>query len=158
MKTSLLKATLRNSVLAVLTLAAWPPVGTAAPAEEPAQDPAAAAARGAGAIRVNLGDYAKGDGTDETDAIQKAFDAFNVKQPNQKHDYEFRERKGVLFIPAPPKFYGISRAINIMEKANLVIRCETPRAAGMHNTAYFRWLGDDGGAMFFFNFAWGLRV
>jgi len=109
------------------------------------------------AVYVNLGDYAKGDGTDEAEAIQKAFDMFNVKQPNQKHDYEFREQKGVLFIPTPPKFYGISKAINITEKANLVIRCETPVAAWLGN-AYFRWLGGDGGEMFFFNFCWGLRV
>jgi len=111
-----------------------------------------------GAVYVNLGDYARGDGTDETEAIQKAFDQFNVKQPDQKHAYEFREQKGVLFIPTPPKFYGISRAITITEKANLVIRCETPRAMGMHNTAYFRRLGGDEGEMFFFNFCWGFRV
>jgi hypothetical protein len=106
---------------------------------------------------VNLGDYAKGDGTDETEAIQKAFDAFNVRQPNQKHDYEFREQKGVLFIPTPPKFYGISKAISITEKANLVIRCETPVATWLGN-AYFQWLGGDEGEMFFFNFCWSLRV
>lgn len=105
---------------------------------------------------VNLRDYAKGDGSDETEAIQKAFDRFNVKQPEHK-GYEFREQKGVLFIPAPPKFYGISKPINITEKANLVVRCETPVGTWMGN-AYFRWLGGDGGEMFFFNFCWGLRI
>jgi len=109
-----------------------------------------------GAVYVNLGDYARGDGTDETDAIQKAFDQFNARLPEHK-GYEFREQKGVLFIPTPPKFYGISRAITITEKANLVICCETPVATWLGN-AYFQWLGGDEGEMFFFNFCWGLRV
>jgi hypothetical protein len=142
----MLKSSVRSGVVAVLTLVACPPRFAAEPAKPSA------------ATTINLGDYAKGDGSDETEAIQKAFDAFNVKQPNQKHDYAFREQKGVLFIPTPKKFYGISRAITITEKANLVIRCETPRAAGMGNTAYFRWLGGDGGEVFYFNFCWGLRV
>lgn len=110
-------------------------------------------------ITINLGDYAKGDGTDETDAIQRAIDAFNVPRPNATNQYEFREQPGVLFIPAPKKFYGISRTINVMEKANLVIRCETPKDPFVDgHPAYFQWLGQDGGEMFFFNFCWGLRV
>ena len=136
-----------------LTLAIWLiALGVLSTTQGLAQD-----AQDAGpVVIVNLGDYAKGDGTDETDAIQRAFDAFNVKQPEHT-GYEFRGHKGVLFIPAPPKFYGISHAITIMEKANLVIRCETPAATWLGN-AYFRWLGGDEGEMFFFNFCWGLRV
>lgn len=112
-------------------------------------------AAASGAVFINLADYAKGDGSDETAAIQKAFDAFNVKKPHHK-GCEFREDRGVLFIPTPKKFYGMSRTINVVEKANLVIRCETTVASG--HPAYFQWLGPDKGEMFFFNFCWGLRI
>jgi hypothetical protein len=108
-------------------------------------------------ITVNLGDYAKGDGTDETDAIQRAFDALNPKRPDEK-GFEFRNQRGVLFIPAPKKFYGISRTINVVEKWNAVIRCETPVLGAMKIPAYFQSLGPDEGDMFYFNFCGSLRI
>ena len=108
-------------------------------------------------VYINLGDYAKGDGSDETEAIQRAIDALNAPVPNHKNAYVHREKRGVLIIPAPQKFYGISRTIKVVEKANLVIRCETPVADWQPNS-YFKWLGPDDGIMFFFNFCWGLQV
>ncbi len=47
-----------------------------------------------GVIRINLGGYARGDGSDETESIQKAFDMFNAKQPEYKN-CEHRLQKGV---------------------------------------------------------------
>jgi len=113
------------------------------------------------AIFVNLGNYAKGDGTDETEAIQKAFDALIAPpegwQPHL-HGYPHRLKRGVLYIPTPPKYYGISRTINVYEKWNALIEAETPVFPGMGLPPYFVWLGPDGGTMFRFNYCGGLRV
>lgn len=109
-------------------------------------------------ICVNLGDYAKGDGSDETAAIQKAIDALVAAREGWKphiDGYPHREKKGVLVIPAPAKFYGISRTIKVDEKWNVLIRGETPVMCGH---PYFRWLGSDAGAMFEFTNSDGIRV
>ena len=106
---------------------------------------------------INLGDYAKGDGTDETDAIQKAFDDLVPRKEGWKphlHGYPHRDLAGVLFIPQPEKFYGISRTISVYEKWNVLIECETPG----YNKKYFRWLGPDEGTMFEFVDDMGVRV
>jgi hypothetical protein len=141
--------TIPTAILTALVLLSSTGERVAAQTPSPASNTAA--------ITVNLGDYAKGDGSDETDAIQKAFDAFNVKQPHHK-EYEFREQRGVLIIPAPKKFYGISKTIEMVEKWNLEIQCETPVFGGMNLPCYFKWLGGDSGAMFFFNFCGSLRI
>jgi len=110
-----------------------------------------------GVHNVNLGDYAKGDGTDETDAIQKAFDDLVPRKEGWKphlHGYPHRDIAGVLFIPQPEKFYGISRTISIYEKWNVLIECETPG----YQKRYFRWLGPEGGTMFEFVDDMGVRV
>ena len=107
---------------------------------------AARAAEEQGLLSVNLGDYAKGDGTDETDAIQQAFDA--LKTGN-------REQAGTLYIPAPAKFYGISSTIHVYDKWNSTIRAETPASP---YKKYFHWIGPDEGTMFEFRHCMGLQV
>jgi hypothetical protein len=154
---AMLRVLARWAVPVVLAIAVCPSLPAADSPARQGRETAAAGGRQSGAVIVNLRDYARGDGSDETEAIQKAFAAFNVKQADQK-GYEFREERGVLFIPAPPKFYGVSRTIAVTEKANLAIRCETPMFAGMSFPAYFQWLGPDAGEMFFFNFCWALRI
>ena len=77
----------------------------------------AAAAPAGSPVVISLGDYAKGDGSDETEAIQKVFDALVAPRADWKphlHGYPHRAKRGVLRIPAPPKFYGISHTIKVL--------------------------------------------
>lgn len=97
---------------------------------------------------VNLADYAKGDGSDETEAIQKAINAIPPKE--YKEDISNNHPGAVLVIPRPPVAYCISKTISIVERWNTVIRCET-RVLGTRNgpiNQYFRWIGPDNGTMF----------
>jgi len=107
---------------------------------------------------VNLGDYAKGDGSDETEAIQRAFDAIPPRE--WKEGVTADHPGGVLFIPRPPVFYGISRTIRVIERWNTLIRCESPvwGSRGMPVNYYFRWIGPDGGTMFEFRSCKGMVV
>ena len=110
---------------------------------------------------INLGDYARGDGSDETEAIQRAFDALVALPADWKphrDGYPHRAKRGVLRIPAPAKFYGISRTIKVYEKWNVLIRAETPVFPGMKIPPYFVWLGPDEGTMFNFNYCGGIHV
>lgn len=148
---------LLGGFLVVVTLAAWPRNLTAESPKEPSKSNMEGA-KVSSAITINLGDYAKGDGTDETAAIQKAFDALvALKEGWKPHidGYPHRAKKGVLFIPAPPKFYGISRTIKVNEKWNVLIQAETPVMAYY---PYFQWLGPDKGTMFAFTDCMGIRV
>jgi hypothetical protein len=107
---------------------------------------------------VNLGDYAKGDGSDETEAIQKAIDALAPLGP--KEHWTTNHPGGVLFIPRPAVAYAISKTICIVERWNTLIRCETP-VLGTRNgpiNHYFRWIGPDGGTMFEIRSSNGLIV
>jgi len=107
---------------------------------------------------VNLGDFAKGDGSDETEAIQKAIDT--LQPQNYSEHVSSNHPGGVLFIPRPPKFYGISKTIRVVEKWNCVIQCETPviGTRDMPKNFYFRWIGPDNGTMFQFRSCKGIRV
>ena len=107
---------------------------------------------------INLGDYAKGDGSDETDAIQKAFDA--LPPTNYKEHVTADHPGGVLIIPRPKKFYGISKTIKVVEKWNTAIKCENPTwgTRSIPGNAYFRWIGPDDGLMFLFRSCKGMRV
>ncbi|MBI2299687.1 MAG: hypothetical protein HYU66_12225 [Armatimonadetes bacterium] len=118
----------------------------------------ASLASGASPYVVNLGDYAKGDGTDETDAIQRAFDAIPPRDP--KEDATPYHPGGVIEIPRPPVCYAISKTIRIVERWNTQIRCETPvwGTRAMPAMAYFRWIGPDGGTMFEFRSCKGMVV
>ena len=106
---------------------------------------------------INLDDYAKGDGTDETEAIQRAVDAI---QPTDSGENTLFHQGGVLFIPRPKKYYAISKTINFKEKWNVTIKCETPVGVsrGMPEATYFRWIGPDGGTMFHFEACKQIRV
>jgi len=105
-------------------------------------------------FQINLGDYAKGDGSDETDAIQEAINVI----PSSRAEHFGAE----LYIPRPPKFYGISKTILIEEKWNCVIRCATPavieRIVDIGHDHYFQWLGADGGIMFRVDACKGLHL
>ena len=107
---------------------------------------------------IDLSDYAKGDGTDETAAIQRAFDAL---PPVDWKEHVTADHPGaVLFIPRPQRFYGISATIKVVEKWNTTIRCET-LAWGTRQPVepmYFRWLGPDDGLMFEFRSCKGMRL
>jgi len=107
---------------------------------------------------INLGDYAKGDGSDETEAIQRAFDAIPPRNP--KENVTRNHPGGVLFIPRPKNFYGISKTIRVIEKWNTTIRCETPvwGSRGMPVNYYFRWIGPDNGTMFEFRSSKGMVI
>jgi hypothetical protein len=107
---------------------------------------------------INLADYAKGDGSDETEAIQRAIDA--LPPTTYKEDVTASHPGGILYIPRPPVCYGISKTIRVVERWNCVIRCETP-VSGTRNLPvnhYFRWLGPDNGTMFEFRSCHSLRV
>ncbi len=107
---------------------------------------------------INLGDYARGDGSDETEAIQRAFDAL---PPVHWREHVTKNHPGaVLFIPRPRKFYGISKTIKVVEKWNCIIRCETVVWGDRQpvTPTYFRWLGPDDGVMFEFRSCKGMRV
>ncbi len=103
---------------------------------------------------INLGDFAKGDGSDETEAIQRAIDSLPPAPiPGQQNTVM---PGAVLFIPRPPRFYGISKTISVKEKWSLTIECETSYGGtrGMPDESesyYFHWLGPDGGTMFEFD-------
>jgi hypothetical protein len=101
-----------------------------------------------------LGDYAKGDGSDETEAIQCAINAIPTA---------YSEHLGAeLFIPRPPRFYGISRTLLIEEKWNCTMRCATPavmeRATDIGHNHYFHWLGGNDAVMFRVNGCKGLHL
>jgi len=130
-------------------------------AEEPAREKAAPSHRPftgkENVFFVNLGDYARGDGTDETDAIQAAVDALVPLKADWKphlDGYPHRDLAGVLYIPEPQKFYGISRTIKVYEKWNVLIQAETTG----YQKRYFHWLGPDEGTMFEFSACMGIRV
>ena len=107
---------------------------------------------------VNLGDYAKGDGSDETDAIQRAFDAIPPRE--WKEHVTADHPGGVIIIPRPKAFYGIAKTIRIVERWNTTIRCESPvwGSRGMPVNYYFRWIGPDNGTMFEFRSCKGMVV
>jgi len=107
---------------------------------------------------INLGDFAKGDGTDETDAVQKAFDS--IPPQDYKEHVTSDHPGGIIYIPRPPVAYCISKTINIWERFNVTIRCENPVAGsrGLPSNHYFRWIGPDGGVMFNFRSCHGMRV
>lgn len=107
---------------------------------------------------VNLGDYAKGDGSDETDAIQRAFDALPPHEP--KEHVTADHPGGSLIIPRPPVCYGIAKTIRVVERWNCAIRCDSPvwGSRGMPVNAYFRWIGPDDGTMFEFRSCKGMVV
>ena len=107
---------------------------------------------------VNLADYAKGDGTDETDAIQAAVNA--LPPSDWKEHVTDNHPGGVLLVPRPSVAYCISKTINIVERFNVAIRCESPvvGSRGMPCNAYFRWIGPDNGVMFDFRSCHGMRV
>jgi len=113
---------------------------------------------GASEFFINLGDYAKGDGTDETEAIQKAIDAI----PSYYDWPDSAPKKGgVLYVPRPKKYYGISKTLNFQEKWNITIECESPAwGARMAPTPmYFKWIGDKGDQpMFSFDTLIGARI
>jgi hypothetical protein len=107
---------------------------------------------------VNLGDYARGDGSDETEAIQRAFDAL---PPREWSEHVTADHPGgVLLIPRPPACYAISRTIHVVERWNTLIRCESPvwGSRGMPVNAYFRWIGPDDGTMFEFRSCKGMVI
>ena len=107
---------------------------------------------------INLGDYAKGDGSDETEAIQKAIDAL---QPGGYKENKTRNHPGgVLYIPRPKKFYGISKTIKFVEKWNTSVICESPVWGTRFpvRNVYFRWIGPDNGTMFLFRSCKGMSV
>ena len=118
-----------------------------------------AAEPAASPYRVNLADYAKGDGTDETDAIQAAVNA--LPPSDWKEHVTDNHPGGVLLVPRPPVAYCISKTINIVERFNVAIRCESPAVGGsrgMPANSYFRWIGPDNGVMFNFRSCHGMRV
>lgn len=118
----------------------------------------AASESAASTFFINLGDYAKGDGTDETEAIQRAFDA--IPPRDFKEDVTSNHPGGILFVPRPKAFYGITKTIHIVERWNTEIRCETPvwGSRGMPVNYYFRWIGPDNGTMFEFRSCKGMVV
>ncbi|MDD5704608.1 MAG: hypothetical protein PHR35_01685 [Kiritimatiellae bacterium] len=158
------KSSLLCGVIPILALMVWTRISAAeAPKEADAtraSAPGSSVAVETGLVcHVNLGDYAKGDGSDETEAIQRAIDALVAPQDREQpwlNNYAHRWKKGVLRIPAPAKFYGISRTVKILEKWNVLIQAETPT---VYAFPYFKWLGkDDGSAMFEFVDCGGIRV
>ena len=64
------------------------------------ETPAAPDADRRGAVVINLGDYAKGNGTDETEAIQRAVDALPPADARER-DAPMLHRGGVMIIPRP---------------------------------------------------------
>ena len=107
---------------------------------------------------INLGDYARGDGSDETEAIQKAIDAipsyYNWPDSDPK-------KGGVLYIPRPKSFYGISKTLDFAEKWNITVECESPAygARIAPTPMYFKWIGKEGNQpMFSFNTVIGARI
>ncbi|MBI4027845.1 MAG: hypothetical protein HY360_22865 [Verrucomicrobia bacterium] len=124
----------------------------------PSPPPPKASREKASPFQINLGDYAKGDGSDETDAIQRAFNA--IPPTDWKEHVTASHPGGVLFIPRPPVAYGISKTINVAERFNVTIRCESPAVGsrGMPANLYFRWIGPDNGVMFNFRSCHGMRV
>ena len=116
-----------------------------------------------GPYYINLGDYAKGDGSDETEAIQKAIDTLPPLNPDSLRDQLPTFPGAVLYIPRPQKFYGISRTINIIEKWNITIECETNHQTNRNESvsnqgSYFRWLGKDNNIMFNIDGCMGLTI
>ena len=112
---------------------------------------------------VNLGDFAKGDGSDETEAIQRAIDSLPPANPQKLRDQLPSFPGAVLYIPRPQKFYGISKTIHIVEKWNVTIECESWHLADRsymksEQNFYFRWLGDDNGTMFNIDGCMGLTI
>ena len=105
---------------------------------------------------INLGDFAKGDGSDETEAIQKIFDSIHMGRPG----VGVPDMGGRIYIPRPPVAYCISKTIRIVDKWNTSIVCQTPvwGSSGMPAPHYFRWIGPDGGTMFEFRNCKGMRV
>jgi hypothetical protein len=102
-------------------------------------------------FRVNLGDYAQGDGSDETEAIQRAIDAIP-----SRYDWPNSDPKqgGLLYVPRPRAYYGISKTLDFTEKWNITIECESPAIAARlaPTPAYFKWIGAAGDQpMFSFN-------
>ena len=135
-------------VLPVMSLVVALVCGQPADAQAPASSP----------YVINLADYAKGDGTDETDAIQAAIDALLPLNPIP--DVANNHPGGVLYIPRPPNCYAISKTLVFNERWNVVVRCESP-VFGTRNLPvnhYFRWIGPDNGTMFEFNGCKGIRV
>jgi hypothetical protein len=107
---------------------------------------------------INLGDYAKGDGSDETAAIQRAIDAIPSRYNWPDSD---PKQGGVLYIPRPNAFYGISKTLDFSEKWNITVECESPAVnTRMAPTPmYFKWIGAKGDQpMFSFNTVMGARV
>jgi len=107
---------------------------------------------------INLADYAKGDGSDETEAIQRAIDAI----PSYYNWPESDPKKGgILYVPRPKKFYGISRTLDFTEKWNITVVCESPAwGARIGPTPmYFKWIGKEGNQpMFSFNTVIGAQI
>jgi hypothetical protein len=107
---------------------------------------------------INLGDYAKGDGSDETAAIQKAIDAVpsGVNSPAAE-----AKRGGRLYIPRPKMFYGISKTLDFSNKWNITVECESTVFGGPKppSPLYFKWIGAEGDQpMFSFNMVLGARI
>jgi|GEM_PF-2289583 len=107
---------------------------------------------------INLGDYARGDGSDETEAIQRAIDAipsyYNWPESDPKMG-------GCLYIPRPPVYYGISKTLDFSEKWNITVECESPAfTSRMAPTPmYFKWIGEEGDqTIFSFNTVMGARI
>ncbi|OHB57815.1 MAG: hypothetical protein A2Y12_17310 [Planctomycetes bacterium GWF2_42_9] len=111
-------------------------------------------------VFINLGDYAKGDGSDETAAIQAAFDALPPANNRDETGAITEHPGGILYIPRPKSFYGISSTIEVIEKWNCTIVCETLALGtrGPITPFYFRWLGADNGTMFNFRSCKGMRL
>ncbi len=107
---------------------------------------------------INLADYAKGDGSDETAAIQRAIN--DIPPGDWKEDVTTSHPGGVLFIPRPPVCYAISDTLRFIERWNTQIVCESPvwGTRGMPVASYFRWIGRDNGTMFEFRSCKGMVV
>ena len=111
-----------------------------------------------GEFFINLGDYAKGDGSDETDAIQKAIDAIPSLKDWPKADTKLGGR---LYVPRPKKFYGISKTLDFTDKWNITVECESPVFGGRMapSPTYFKWIGATGDQpIFSFNMVLGARI
>jgi hypothetical protein len=150
---------MKNSIYILVILTGTCVVGLDADAVVLFKDPISGYVRPFSPTIINLGDYAKGDGTDETLAIQRAFDAIPPVNPNLQ-GYCVDHPGAILYIPRPKNFYGISSTITIAERWNTSIICETV-GYGTRVPAtniYFRWIGPDNSVMFNFNQCKGMRV
>ena len=159
-KTAFIKMVCRITLLVYLLVSGLPEIAKALDSMVGAKSGPGGQSRSSSEFFINLGDYAKGDGSDETEAIQRAIDAIpSTNDPKNKNTGS--KKGGTLYVPRPKEFYGISKTLEFAEKWNITIECESPVLGSRTapTPMYFKWIGEKGDqAMISLNTVLGARI